>query len=119
MDASAGARLTPPAPHQDTEIGRLARDINILADRLVTALHDEQISRLRSERDERKFHARFDNAEAGIIVVDHLGRLDSSNAAYLQLVTQTGAETRNTPPDLNQLAWREPAQVHLPALHVN
>ncbi|HOI51366.1 MAG TPA: hypothetical protein PLN02_03245, partial [Azonexus sp.] len=46
MDPTAGDRLQIPAGHAKTEIGRLVRDVNALAGRLVHALDEEHALRL-------------------------------------------------------------------------
>ncbi len=109
MDAGSGIRLATPRLHQGDELGRLVDDINRLADRLVASLHEEQEIRRRSQEGERKYHAIFDHAEAGIFITDTQGRIDSHNAAFLDL-TGLAADTGPLPP-LPQLTWRDPAAI--------
>ncbi len=49
MDAAAGERLAIPAGHENTEIGRLVRDINELSDKLAVALVEAKQARLLAE----------------------------------------------------------------------
>ncbi len=86
MDATAGDRLGIPPGHAGTEIGRLAGDINSLADRLVTALGEERSLRLEKEIGERRYHAIFENAESGLFIVGLNGVVDSMNRAGAALL---------------------------------
>ena len=82
MDPVSGERLAIPPGHANTEIGRLANDVNQLADRLVVALQEERSLHRQREVDERKYHAIFDNAETGIFIIDRSGTVISANPAF-------------------------------------
>jgi diguanylate cyclase (GGDEF)-like protein/PAS domain S-box-containing protein len=86
MDATAGDRLPPPRGQSRTEVGRLAQDINALADQLVASLEDEHRLRLQREMDERKYRGIFDNAETGIFIADRNGAIESANASLAKLL---------------------------------
>lgn len=49
LDPLQGDRLVPPAGHENTEIGRLAQDVNRLADQLVAVLGEAREARLAAE----------------------------------------------------------------------
>jgi signal transduction histidine kinase/DNA-binding NarL/FixJ family response regulator len=49
MDPTSGDRLAIPAGHERTEIGRLARDVNELADHLVEAIDEARDARVAAE----------------------------------------------------------------------
>jgi signal transduction histidine kinase/ActR/RegA family two-component response regulator len=49
LDPLQGDRLAPPAGHENTEIGRLAQDVNRLADQLVAVLGAAREARLAAE----------------------------------------------------------------------
>ncbi|MFY9328676.1 MAG: EAL domain-containing protein [Georgfuchsia sp.] len=110
MDATAGERLAIPRGHVGSEIGRLAEDINAMADRLVASLNDEHEIRLLHMIEEKKYHAIFDHAETGIFIADMNGCVSSGNPALLRLLDfpegASFAEVR-----LTDLAWRTPEQL--------
>ncbi|MDD5296935.1 MAG: bifunctional diguanylate cyclase/phosphodiesterase [Rhodocyclaceae bacterium] len=92
MDAGAGERLPVPRGHEESELGRLAGDINGLTGKLVAAAMKEHELRLQRELDERKYRAIFDNVEAGIFLVDGEFRLKSFNPAFGRLMRLALAE---------------------------
>lgn len=85
MNPLAGDRLRLPYGHRNTEVGRLAEDINSLATRLVASLHDERQLRLQHAIDEKKYHAIFNNAETGIFIANQEGLIESANPALIRL----------------------------------
>lgn len=106
MDPTAGERLPVPAGHANTEIGRLVRDVNELAARLVRAHREERELRLQREIDERRYHAIFENAESGIFLVRRDGCLSSCNPALARLFG-----LGDKPADdlrLDSLPWEDP-----------
>jgi diguanylate cyclase (GGDEF)-like protein/PAS domain S-box-containing protein len=105
MDPAAGERLVTPSGHADTEIGRLAQDVNQLADHLVHAIQEERTLRLQREMDEKKYHAIFDNAESGIFIVDRDGLLSSWNPAFSRLLDISQVEDHIGPLRLADLPW--------------
>ncbi|MDP2809598.1 MAG: EAL domain-containing protein [Rhodocyclaceae bacterium] len=109
LDAEAGERLPHPVGHGKNEIGRLTDDINALAGSLVAALEHEHALRLQREIDERKYRNIFDNADSGIFIADHRGRLLSCNRAFLRL---TGSPTTDgdTFQKLTDLPWHHPTR---------
>jgi len=107
MDAIAGERLEIPKGHAGSELGRLAEDINALADQLVASIDDEREIRLLHTIEEKKYHAIFDNAESGIFIADQNGCVSSGNPAMLRLLQLTQG-TLVTKVRLLDLAWRSP-----------
>lgn len=85
IDPVLGQRLRAPVGHERNELGRLSEDVNELLDKLVKVLDDERELRRQREVDERKYRGIFDNAESGIFVADHAGRIESSNPAFARL----------------------------------
>jgi len=85
LDPTTGERLPIPNSHAHTEIGQLARDINSLAEYLVSTLSEERKLRIQREVDEKKYHAIFDNADSGIFIVDKNAVLTSWNPAFSRL----------------------------------
>jgi signal transduction histidine kinase len=81
MGTRSNKMLRLPYGQEDTEIGRLALDINQLTGSLIAALDEEHALRLQRELDERKYHAIFDNADSGIFIASADGRLESWNHA--------------------------------------
>jgi diguanylate cyclase (GGDEF)-like protein/PAS domain S-box-containing protein len=112
MDPMAGDRLPVPAGHANTEIGRLANDVNTLAGRLVQALEDEHALRLRREVDEKKYRAIFDNAESGIFIVDRSGLLSSWNPAFARLMEISLPGQLDSPLFLHELSWEKPKAIN-------
>lgn len=113
MNAPAGDRLLIPRGHSQTEIGRLAQDINALADRLVSSLEDEQKLRMQHELGEKKYHAIFDKAETGIFIVNRDGRIESSNPALNRLLdfpSYTADEIGKR--FLTDLTWSSPERLY-------
>jgi diguanylate cyclase (GGDEF)-like protein/PAS domain S-box-containing protein len=112
MDASAGDRLPMPVGHSNTEVGRLAGDINALADQLVSSLDDERRSRVRHEMDEKKYRGIFDHAETGIFIANREGVIESANPALARLlglgvdVAATGNDA-----DITGLNWNQPRRL--------
>ena len=111
MDPTAGDRLPVPPGHGNTEIGRLAGDVNALATRLVQALEKEHALRLQGELDEQKYHAIFDNAESGIFIVERGGRIASWNPALSRLLGIAGTEEFAGELQLTALSWEKPEAV--------
>ena len=111
MDPTAGDLLPIPRGHTRTEIGRLADDINTLANRLVHALEEEHTLRLLREVDEKKYHAIFDNAESGIFIVDNTGRLSSWNPAFARLLEISPTKAPIAPFFLYELSWENPNDI--------
>lgn len=110
MDATAGDRLKIPKGWSGTEVGRLAEDVNALADQLVASLDDERRLRLLREMDEKKYRAIFDNAETGIFIADAGGQVESGNPALVRLL-DLPAGTSGTRVRLADLPWQVPDQL--------
>lgn len=108
MNAAAGDKLIPPPGHAHDEVGRLVEDFNALAFKLVTALEEEHDIRLQREVGEKKYRALFDNAEAGIFMLDKDGVVVSCNPAFLQL---TGISANIVRPSIHELLWCDKAKV--------
>lgn len=108
MDVAAGDKLLPPPGHAHDEVGRLVEDFNTLAFKLVTALEEEHHIRLQREVGEKKYRALFDNAEAGIFMLDKDGTVISHNPAFLQL---TGLSANIIRPSIFELLWCDKARV--------
>lgn len=112
MDACAGDTLASPRGHQDDEIGRLVDDVNALAKQLVSALHEEQNLRLQHEAGEKKYLAIFDNAKAGICLLDSNSRIVSCNPAFIQMIGMDVALTAEPNATfLNALCCRDPNSI--------
>lgn len=111
MDPTTGDRLPIPAGHGKTEIGRLARDVNGLSERLVKALEKEHALRLQREIDENKYHAIFDNAESGIFIVDRQSMLTSWNGAFARLLDIARASEYPGSLLLPDLGWEAPDEI--------
>lgn len=112
MEVGSGRAIHPPERHERDEIGRLVEDINALSARLVSALREEQHIRQRIELGERKFHAIFDNAEAGIFIADGDGRITSCNTAFRALTSLPAVEEPvGQPRELPVLPWKDPEHV--------
>ena len=111
MDATRGDKLPLPKGLEETEIGRLAGDVNDLSGRLMKVLHEERELRLQREMDEKKYHAIFDNAETGLFVVDREGTLSQANRAFLELFGLPADAPPGRLADLPALDRR-----HIPAL---
>ena len=108
MDATRGERLPMPHLHADTEIGRLAHDINGLAGDLVSTLDQERGLRQKVELEEKKYHSIFESVEAGIFIVNRRNALTSWNPAFAKLMGIETFEDLHGDLELHQLPWREP-----------
>lgn len=108
IDPVMGQRLRAPIGHERNELGRLSEDINELLDKLVKVLDDERELRRQREVDERKYRGIFDNAESGIFVADHAGRIESFNPAFSRL---SGFSSEAAASSLDQLHWASPDAV--------
>lgn len=109
MDATAGDRLNIPRGHSRTEIGRLAIDINAIADSLVSSLEDEHKLRTQHEIGEKKYHTIFENAETGIFIADNEGRIESFNSAFSRMLGIAAEHTTELANNLlGSLSWRSP-----------
>jgi len=108
MDAVAGDTLAIPSGHKDDEIGSLVNDINALASRLMSTVKTEQSLRRQREAGEKKYHAIFDNADAGICQLDGHGSVSSYNPAFARL---TGLQGQNVV--LTALACDHPEKLNL------
>ena len=108
MNAAAGDKLIPPPGHAHDEVGRLVEDFNALAFKLVKALEEEHDIRLQREVGEKKYRALFDNAEAGIFMLNKDGLVVSCNPAFLQL---TGLSANINRPSILELLWCDTAKV--------
>ncbi len=111
MDPTAGDRLPIPSGHANSEIGRLANDVNVLASRLVRALEDEHALRIRREVDEKKYRAIFDKAESGIFIVARNGLLSEWNPAFARMMEISSAETYRGTLFMGELPWEAPAEI--------
>lgn len=111
MEATRGGRLAMPRNHAHTEIGRLADDINGLADDLVDALDQERALRQQMEQEERKYHAIFENAETGIFIVAPDGALTSWNPAFARLMEIPADDVQRGGLNIRQLPWEEPTRI--------
>lgn len=112
MDAVAGDQLGIPKGHANTEIGRLADDINVLAGSLVASLEEERELRRLSEISERKYQAILANTEAGIFIANREGAIESFNPAFSRLLgMHLGAMERNGEKHITDLAWCIPARL--------
>jgi diguanylate cyclase (GGDEF)-like protein/PAS domain S-box-containing protein len=114
MDATAGDRLKIPVGYAGSEVGRLAMDVNALADQLVESLDDEHRLRLQLQMDETKYRAIFDNAATGIFITDRAGRIDSRNRALANLLEYSagaGAGPDGTEVSLGDFGWCEPTRL--------
>lgn len=112
MDAAAGDRLAIGKGYAGAELGRLADDVNALADQLVASLEDERRLRVQREVDEKKYRAIFDNAESGIFTADADGRIESRNPALTRLFAlppYLAPEAGGI--QLTTLPWRAPAKI--------
>jgi PAS domain S-box-containing protein len=109
MGTRSNKMLRLPHGQEDTEIGRLALDINQLTGSLIATLDEERTLRLQHELGERKYHAIFDNADSGIFIADADGRLDSWNHALGRQFRIP--ENRGTGTRLSELSWRPPGRL--------
>ncbi len=111
MDAARGDRLRLPRGHHHSELGRLAADINHLADRLVASLDDERNLRVLREIDEKKYRAIFDAAETGICVVNGAGDVESANPALMrQLGLPRNIPLASIKTKVANLGWKDPGR---------
>lgn len=114
MGRRSNKMLRLPRGQEDTEIGRLAHNINHLTTNLIAAHDLERNLRLQREMDERKYRAIFDNADSGIFVANGDGLLESWNGALSRLFGLPPAIGAESPVLLTSLPWCVPTQ--LPAL---
>lgn len=82
LRAEAGQKLDIPRGNETDEIGQLVRDVNAMADYLVTILNEERRLHLQREVEERKFRAIFEHADTGIFLLDESGLVISRNQAF-------------------------------------
>ncbi|MGR8929541.1 MAG: ATP-binding protein [Gammaproteobacteria bacterium] len=82
MNAADGEQLLIPHGHDGDEIGSLVTDINSLATDLVAVIREEQTIRQQWQEGEKKYHAIFDNADAGICLLKYDGQILSFNQAF-------------------------------------
>ncbi|WP_186343097.1 putative bifunctional diguanylate cyclase/phosphodiesterase [Allochromatium palmeri] len=111
MDASRGERLPLPAGHQDSEIGMLVEDVNLMADHLVQVLNEERGLRMQREIDERRYHAIFENADTGLFVLDNEGVLTSWNPAFARLMHLSTRTEQTAQRSLFSFGWKDPARL--------
>ena len=108
MDAHSIESLEVPRGHENTEIGRLAADINQLGQRLKASLDEEHHLHVQREIGERKYRAIFENADSGIFVVDQHLALESCNHAFFRRLGLPPQAAARDKLDLLRLRWREP-----------
>jgi diguanylate cyclase (GGDEF)-like protein/PAS domain S-box-containing protein len=109
MDADSIETLAVPVGQEENEIGRLARDINQLGQRLIESRDEERVLRLQREVGERKYRAIFENADSGIFVADRALRLESFNQAFSRLFGVTSGPTQDGERiSLAGFAWTRP-----------
>ena len=108
MDAHSIESLEVPRGHENTEIGRLAADINQLGQRLKASLDEEHHLHVQREIGERKYRAIFENADSGIFVVDQHLVLESCNHAFFRRLGLPPQAAARDKLDLLRLRWREP-----------
>jgi diguanylate cyclase (GGDEF)-like protein/PAS domain S-box-containing protein len=98
MDPMRGQQLPRPARHVDTELGRLADDINTLAMNMRNVVDKERTLR-------QEYHAIFENAGSGIFLARTDGTLTSWNGAFSRLLGIPLAETCAATLRLGDLRW--------------
>ncbi len=103
--------LRLPTGQEETEIGRLANDINQLTTTLLSAHDEERAARLQHEVDERKYHAIFDNADSGIYISNKDGWLESWNRSLSTLLALPEMADTVHAINLSNLPWRDPQQL--------
>jgi diguanylate cyclase (GGDEF)-like protein/PAS domain S-box-containing protein len=81
LEMEHGGKLMLPPGNEHNEIGRLARDVNTLVDKLVGLLDSEREQRRERERSERQFRLIFEHVENGIFIATANGALISWNPA--------------------------------------
>lgn len=108
MDARSIEPLAMPSGHENTEIGRLAADINQLGQRLVASLEEEHHLHVQREVGERKYRAIFENADSGMFVVDQRMVLESCNHAFHRQLGLPRAGDGLGELNLCRLNWRDP-----------
>ncbi len=111
MNATTGDRLRVKRWLKNTEIGRLAEDVNQLAACLVAALDEEHTLRLRQETEEKKYHSIFENAESGIFITDRTGRITSWNPAFQRILDLADEDAEGATITLAELNWEAPEQL--------
>jgi diguanylate cyclase (GGDEF)-like protein/PAS domain S-box-containing protein len=109
MNAEAGERVVPPRWHADTEIGRLAGDVNLLADRLVDAIDEERAVRREHEIAKKQYQSIFENAETGIFIVDRDAHLTSWNPAFARILAFKAQP--QCAPRILDMPWENAAQL--------
>ena len=114
MNAPEGDKLKPPRGHADDEIGQVVENVNALVDDLVCALHEEQTIRAYREAGEKKYLAIFDNAEAGICLLETDGRVTSHDPAFTRmtgLCLTANQQGNANAPSLKELQCRYPDKI--------
>jgi PAS domain S-box-containing protein len=112
MNAARGDKLTPPRGHAHDEIGQVVKNVNTLVDHLVCTLREEQSLRLQREAGEKKYHAIFDHAEAGICLLESDGQVTSHNPAFARMTGLCLAPGKIAlAPSLKNLRCRHPDKI--------
>ncbi len=79
-------RLTVPRFHQKDEIGSLVNGINTLVTSLNQSIDSERSLREKTEVLEKKFRLIFEQASAGICLIDRDNRLVTANPAFERII---------------------------------
>jgi diguanylate cyclase (GGDEF)-like protein/PAS domain S-box-containing protein len=85
LRAESGQKLAIPRGNEADEIGQLVRDVNTMADHVVSALNQERQLRQEQEIESQKFRAIFEHADTGIFLIDAAGIVISGNPAFAGL----------------------------------
>ena len=104
LQAEQGEQLALPKGNERNEIGRLARDVNALIEKLVSLLSSERELREERERSERQLRLIIENAENGIFIIDDTTTLHSWNPAFARELRLPAVRPASAPaPRLSEL----------------
>jgi diguanylate cyclase (GGDEF)-like protein/PAS domain S-box-containing protein len=91
LEVKSGMRLTLRSAQRKDEIGQLVLDVNVLISRLTDLLATERDLRISQEMSERRMRLVLEKADTGILVLDELGVVQTSNPAFVRILGPAAA----------------------------
>jgi len=91
-----GNRLSVPDFHQNSELGELVRDVNILLDKTEQQFTRERKLRLEIEALEKRFRMLFENSLSPIILIEPRGNILLFNIAFESILGKLGLQLKKS-----------------------
>jgi diguanylate cyclase (GGDEF)-like protein/PAS domain S-box-containing protein len=106
-----GNRLSVPDYHQNSELGELVRDVNILLDKTEEQFTKERKLRQEIEALEKRFRMLFENSVSPIILMEPRGNIILFNVAFETIIEKLGLQSKKSYGPLLENLFAEPQKL--------